>query len=192
MDKRYCVYKHIRLDTNEVFYIGIGVKRRPYTKSGRSAFWKKVVTKTDYQVEVIIENISWEDACNLEKSLISSYGRKNLNKGTLVNLTDGGEGSVGYIMSEENKLKVGLFHKDRKRTEETRAKMRQPRTKEHISNLAQAKTGKKKKGLLILDTATGIFYYSMVEATEAYSINTYTLHHYLTGYRKNKTNLKLI
>lgn len=43
---------------------------------------------------------------------------------------------------------------------------------------------------LVIDTETGIFYYSIVEAAFAKGLNTKTLSCYLTGNRKNKTNLK--
>lgn len=61
------VYRHRRLDTNEIFYVGISVKKdRPYHKSGRNKFWKNIVNKTPYEVEIIATNLSWDDACELE------------------------------------------------------------------------------------------------------------------------------
>ena len=38
------------------------------------------------------EDVTWEEACTLEKNLIKEYGRRDLMAGTLVNMTDGGEG----------------------------------------------------------------------------------------------------
>jgi len=105
------VYKHIRLDKNEVFYIGIGLKdtnnfKRAYEKSGRNDFWKKVIKLTKYKVEIIHENLSWDEACRKEIEYIKLHGRRNCSTGTLVNLTDGGEGSNGYIVSDEVKLRL--------------------------------------------------------------------------------------
>ena len=37
--------------------------------------------------------------------MIKEYGRRDLGKGTLVNLTDGGEGSYGVIQSNDTKEK---------------------------------------------------------------------------------------
>lgn len=38
------VYQHRRLDTNEVFYVGIGkTERRAYSIHGRSRHWSNVV-----------------------------------------------------------------------------------------------------------------------------------------------------
>lgn len=88
------VYKHIRKDTNEVFYIGIGKhKKRAYTKSGRNNHWNNITNKTDFIVEIIEGGLSWETVCEREKYWISYYGRRDLNEGTLVNMTDGGDGT---------------------------------------------------------------------------------------------------
>ena len=100
------IYKHTRNDTNEVFYIGIGsgkTYKRAYKKTGRNKFWHNIVKKTSYTVTIIEDNIPWEEACIKEIQLIALYGRRDLSKGTLVNLTDGGEGSKGVIMSDSLK-----------------------------------------------------------------------------------------
>jgi hypothetical protein len=127
------VYRHIRLDSNKVFYIGIGTEYRAYSKHHRNNWWKKVVNKTDYKVEILYNNLTKDLACELEIFLIEIYGRKDLNKGDLVNMTDGGEGTVnkseevrkkisenlkgkpsgmlGKKMSDEHKAKIGAANK---------------------------------------------------------------------------------
>ena len=104
------IYKHTRLDTNEVFYIGAGSDTegkytRAYNRKGRSFSWKDIGKRVAYQVDIIIDNITWEDACQEEIKLIAKYGRKDLGKGLLTNLTDGGEGQYGRKDSEETRLK---------------------------------------------------------------------------------------
>ena len=90
--KNTFVYGHKRLDTDEIFYIGIGKKKRLRAKSQRNPYWHNIVSKTDYEVVLFHENLSWEDACIKEKLLIEKFGRKNNNSGTLCNMTEGGEG----------------------------------------------------------------------------------------------------
>jgi hypothetical protein len=103
MEKNYFVYKHIREDKGNVFYIGIGKLRsdksattfkmkhyRAYSKQGRNPIWKRIIEKTNYKVEIIITGISFKEAKNLEIDLISKYG-KIKEKGLLANLSDGGE-----------------------------------------------------------------------------------------------------
>jgi hypothetical protein len=102
------LYRHIRLDTNQPFYVGIGsdIKHsRAYHKKGRSFSWKDIAYNFSYEVEIMLDDLSWKEACLKEIEFISLYGRKDLGKGTLVNLTDGGEGQFGRKDSIETKIK---------------------------------------------------------------------------------------
>lgn len=103
-DRPYSVYRHLK-SCGEVFYIGIASnKKRPYEKLGRSKFWKRMVKKyPDYEVQLLTTNLSKNEACNLEKLLISWYGRRDRKEGTLVNLTDGGESTYGRVMEKWQK-----------------------------------------------------------------------------------------
>jgi hypothetical protein len=97
------VYKHMK-PSGEVFYIGIGqTKERAYSKVGRNLHWINTVEKYGYEVEILKSDLSWEDACELEQILIEYYGRKDLQKGSLVNLTAGGEGVQGYKHTEKTR-----------------------------------------------------------------------------------------
>ena len=111
------VYRHIRLDKNEPFYIGIGkTERRATQKRGdrRNQYWRNIILKTEYDVEILFDDLTWEEACEKEIELIKLYGRKDLGTGTLVNMTDGGDGAVNRIST-----KKGI-----KLTEEVKEKMR--------------------------------------------------------------------
>jgi len=102
------VYKHIRKDNNQVFYVGIGAdNKRKYSRAysfRRNGFWHIIKNKSDYLVEIVYDNITWEEACNIEKKLIKKYGRKDLGEGTLCNLTDGGEGTINVAQSVKKVL----------------------------------------------------------------------------------------
>lgn len=109
----YFLYRHIRKDTNEVFYVGIGSKKygkrldkcdRAYLRTCRTKWWKNIVEKTEYEVEIILESDDENFIISKEIEFIKLYGRKDLGKGSLVNLTDGGEGTNGrkYKMSPES------------------------------------------------------------------------------------------
>lgn len=93
MEKDTVLYKHIRKSDGIIFYIGIGDNKRPYIKSGRNQHWHNTVKKYGYSVEIITDNLTWDEACDLETKFIAFYGRKDLGLGTLVNWTDGGEGA---------------------------------------------------------------------------------------------------
>lgn len=94
--KKYCLYFHLRNDNNEVFYVGIGNEKRPYEKRSRSDFWRNIVKKYGYKIEIIEKNLSWEEACEKEKMFIKKFGRQDLNEGCLVNLTDGCDGNNNF------------------------------------------------------------------------------------------------
>lgn len=97
----YCVYRHLK-PNGEVFYVGIGSNtKRPYAKSNRSKYWKNKVKKyPNYEVDILKTGLSKEDACELETILISWYGRLDLETGSLVNLTNGGESTYGRVMED--------------------------------------------------------------------------------------------
>jgi hypothetical protein len=118
------VYKHIRKDKNEVFYIGIGkYKNRAYSKSGRNTHWNNITKNIEYDVEIIEDNLSWNDACEREKYWIKYYGRRNLNEGTLVNMTDGGEGQFGRIVTDDMKKRLSEFNKGKFLSDEHKKKI---------------------------------------------------------------------
>lgn len=91
---------------DKVFYVGIGNKYRPYSKSGRSKWWKNIVNKHGYTVDIILENISKEKAVEMECYYIKHFGRADIGLGNLVNMTDGGEGNHNRKHSQETKDKI--------------------------------------------------------------------------------------
>ena len=119
----YYLYRHIRLDKNEPFYIGIGKKlnsfnfweqeyKRAYEIANRNNWWYNITSKTDFEVEIMYESDSVDEIKKKEIEFIALYGRKDLGKGTLVNLTDGGDGiknineKIRQILSNKAKLRI--------------------------------------------------------------------------------------
>jgi hypothetical protein len=100
------VYQHRRKDTQEIFYIGIGLSEDRAYAYGRNHLWQEVVDETEYYIEITHKDIIYEEACSIEKYLIAFWGRKDLGLGPLTNLTDGGDTSIGYIHSNETKEKL--------------------------------------------------------------------------------------
>lgn len=117
------VYRHVRLDKNEIFYVGIGEDQggEEYQfksslardKRHRNPRWHNITKKTKYRVEILLNGLTWEQACWNEKFFISLYGRADKGEGTLVNMTDGGDGSKGMILSEESKKKMSVAFKNK-------------------------------------------------------------------------------
>lgn len=121
---KHYLYRHIRLDTGEPFYIGIGTKnkqdlnsnlysvlyRRAYCKS-RNNLWKNIINKTPYEVEILLESNDYEFIKQKEIEFILLYGRRDCCGGLLSNLSDGGDGSVGFIMSQEQRNHLSSIRK---------------------------------------------------------------------------------
>jgi len=126
---KYYLYRHIRLDKNEPFYIGIGTKLKNslnkntiYKRScdsikRRNKIWNCITSKTEYKVEILFESNDYEFIKSKEIEFIKLYGRIDLKTGTLANLTDGGEGCLNKIVSLETKNKISKKNKGKVRTE---------------------------------------------------------------------------
>lgn len=114
---RHYIYLHKTKD-GVPFYIGLGTKQfgdsstlkkvyaRAYSTTGRTSFWHKIVKKHGIEIEILVESSDYQFIKEQEVYFISKYGRRNLKKGTLCNLTDGGEGSTGRILSEDSIKKM--------------------------------------------------------------------------------------
>ena len=145
------VYRHIRSDKNVPFYIGVCRKTdkyhlRAHEKRDRNKAWNEVVSQTQYEVEIIMDDIDIKLAEEKEREFISLY-KRTIDGGTLVNVMFGGEksryGSKCPWVIERNK--TGIW-KGKKHTEETKMKMslvwKGVRKKEEWkANMSKAKKG---------------------------------------------------
>jgi hypothetical protein len=141
------LYRHIRLDKNEPFYIGIGSDieyKRAYSKQKRNRYWSHIINKYEYEVEIVIDDLNWKEACQKEKEFIALYGREDLGLGTLTNLTFGGDGVYGFVFNEESRKKMSFSQKNKKPiSEETREKMRKAsQSRDTVAHLRGVKPSK--------------------------------------------------
>jgi hypothetical protein len=103
----YYVYKHVRLKDGSIFYIGKGKGDRMYSASRRNQYWKRIVEKDGgFTALLIKENISEEEAFELEKTIISEIGINNLT-----NMTDGGSGGDTRKAFTQDEYDVWLKNK---------------------------------------------------------------------------------
>jgi hypothetical protein len=130
---KYFLYRHIRLDKNKPFYIGIGRKREraysSYTTEYERAFckqrnqiWNRITKKSDYEVEILFETDSEQLILEKEKEFIALYGRMDMVNGCLANLTDGGEGLSNPSIETRKLISRGLT--GIKRSQSTKEKIR--------------------------------------------------------------------
>ncbi len=112
--KTKVLYQHKRLDNNKIFYVGIRTESRAYSKHSRNKHWNNIINKTEYKVEILKYNLSVEEAFDLEKILISWYGRNNLS-----NMTDGGDGCKNLCHTIESRKKMSKSHTGKKLSKES-------------------------------------------------------------------------
>jgi len=194
-DRSY-VYAHIRLDTNQIFYIGIGSDkfyRRANTDWNRNLYWRRIVGFTDYKVKILFDKLPFEKAAKKEIKLIKLIGRRDLHQGVLCNLTDGGEGVLNRIVTEETKKKISKFQKGRKKSPESIEKQKASRIGFKMSTEAKLKISISKKGQQsgkqkpVICIITGLEFESILKCAEHLKIHKSYLAEMLRGDIKNKT-----
>jgi len=145
------VYRHIRLDKNKPFYVGIGTRKnylRAKTIVRRNNYWHNIVNKTHWYYEIILDDLTIEEAQIKEKEFIALYGRADLGNGDLVNLTNGGDGTFGFKVSEATKKKISQNNLGKKLSAEhilkiSKSNKGMTRSLEAKQKMRDAKLGKK-------------------------------------------------
>lgn len=157
MEDKYYVYGYIRLDTNTYFYIGKGKNDRCFRLDNRKEHFKNILNKVDCVVEILYDNLTEEEAFQLEVDTIydlvfnEGYSieikgiKKNREGNHLVNCTWGGEGTSGLSIKQSQKTIDNRVAKNtgQKRTKEQKQHLsegRQQRFKEHPEERERLKT----------------------------------------------------
>jgi hypothetical protein len=170
-DQDAYVYIHRRIDTDEVFYVGIGVsKRRAWSKHGRNKHWVNVVNKHGFYHEIVFSGVSREDAKEIETLIIETVGRRDLNNGPLVNMTGGGDGHLNP--TNEQRRRMSIQRIGTKRTAETRRKMSEAQSR-----------GKHSQAKRVINVRTGKIYECIKDASEDYDKSYHSLKDKLSGRR---------
>lgn len=192
----FYIYRHIRPDTNEVFYIGKGREgtRRHLSKQSRSPYWHNIIKLNGgkYDIEIIMSGLTNEEALEEEINLIQFYGRRR-DGGTLCNLSLGGEGITGHVHTEETKKKMSEAKSGKINTDEHRKNISLGKKGLPVNNGTPRKDVQEKawesSRKKIICTETGKIFGSVKEAAIHFNINYSTLKDYLRGHRTNKTTL---
>ncbi len=179
MSKKYYVYRHLKPESREVFYIGLGSTTnysRAYHLHGRNIIWQRVYFKHGIEIEILAKNLSKEDACELETLLIDQYGRRDLGTGPLVNLTDGGEGGYNTVYNEEYiqnwRDSIG----------------------DNLYDISQhSKSGKdSNRARAVVNIETGIYYDTAKEAAETQNLVYGSIKQMLSNSRHNHTSFRYV
>lgn len=144
---------------NEPIYVGKGQNKRAWDHlriKRKSPFIQRLQFMKKNNIEPQIEIINALDESHaflMEECLIQIIGRKDLGKGPLLNLTDGGEGASGIIWTLQRKEEWSTIRKmnnpmsGRKQSEETKNKIgkSQPKTRNYTEESRKLK-GQKQTG----------------------------------------------
>ena len=136
----YYTYAYLREDGTP-YYIGKG-------KAGRinnTLHTIHLPVKEERRI-FLKKNLTDEEARKHEIYMIAVLGRKDLGTGILRNMTDGGEGCAGRVLSEETKKKLSEAKKGKTFTEEHKKKLSEAAkkkifTKEHKENMSKGLKG---------------------------------------------------
>lgn len=134
---KYCCYQLVRSYAPfKVAYIGIGDALRPYSHgqlAEKNQHYNRILQRifdkarrlgfNSLNVVIIRQGLDWDTACQLEREQISLYGRLDRSTGCLANLTNGGDGTSGYVPTPAHREKVRRSLIGIKRSEETKAKI---------------------------------------------------------------------
>lgn len=166
----YTVYKHINKLNGKV-YIGqtaLTVERRWRNGKGyKIGIFRKAIEKygwDNFEHIIIKEGLTKEEANLLESSLIKEY--KEL--GMSYNITDGGEGALGYKHTEETRKKMSLRNRGKRVPEHVKVMVSArfkdiPLTDEHKIKISIALKGKAKSEEAKLKMKLNHNYHDLVE-----------------------------
>ena len=182
--KKYCVYIHET--PNGKKYVGITCRKPEYRWNYGKGYEKNVhfsnaIKKYGWENithTIFASGISKEDACDLEKKLIAEFDTTDQSKG--YNQSIGGEfGSLGVVLSEERRRKIGEAHKGLTHSEDAKRRMSEGHmglptwnkgrkwTEEEKDVMRKAQSTVKK----VLCVETGEIYYGTRNASEKTGIN---------------------
>ena len=133
------------------FYIGKGKENRLFTKTKRNTHWKNIANKHGFKAEICSQWNTENEALEHEKFLIACFKDIGI---PLVNMTDGGEGTSGWIPNEEWRNKKSQSQKvnfvnpmlsEESRIKSSNSRLGKAHSEQHKINIGKASLGNKSR-----------------------------------------------
>lgn len=130
------------------FYVGKGHGKRCSAHLDEAKYYVKHKSKKLNKIRKLIslgmtpiikkieENVSDKQALEFEMFVIAEMRESGI---VLTNMTDGGDGAQGYQHTEEYKQKMSKLQKGRVFSDETKQRMRKPKSEQGRKNIAEAR-----------------------------------------------------
>jgi hypothetical protein len=144
----YYTYAYLREDKTP-YYIGKGKGIRAFLTNRKGTKPPKDISR----ILFLKKNLTEAEALKHEIYMIAVLGRKDLGTGILHNFTNGGEGTSGWVPSEEHRRRMSEVQKGEKNynygktaSEKTKIKMSEARKGKTHSEETKKKMSEVKKG----------------------------------------------
>ena len=161
--KNFKVYL-LRDKQNNIVYVGL--TRNTLSNRFDQHMWKKKLNRNEYKIELVLDNLTNEEAVLLEKELIIQYD--TINNG--MNKAFGDANGNSRYHTEETKLKLSKIFKDKPVSEEHANKNRVARIgKQNSEQHKQSISDKVSIKVICLDT--GKIYKSAREAAKDLNVH---------------------
>ena len=172
LKQNYVVYRHRNKATNEIFYVGSGSLKRAGRKQYKTESWKNIVSKYEYVIEIVSEELPLDDSLDLEYLMIDTYGtiidgdgplvnirrdRHKLHSATISKLSKsllGNDRALGFNHSKETKYKMassrlsegnpmfGKVHSEETKSKISKAKLGIGLSEDHKRKISETITGR--------------------------------------------------
>jgi hypothetical protein len=126
----YYVYTYLD-ENSKPYYVGMGCKNRMIARH-------LYVTVPSFELIVVEDGLTQQQAWDREIELIALYGREHLNTGPLKNLTEGGPTQKsGWAQSLQTKQQISIKNTGKIRTEEHKKNYSKSKTADHAKKIKE-------------------------------------------------------
>lgn len=180
------IYRHIRLDTDAPFYVGKGKNKRAFSKQGRNAYWHRIVKKSGYRIEIILDDLSEQEAFTKETEFIALYKKCGLCE---ANWAIGGVrgGPVGVTRSKETRQKMAVSKIGSSNPSFGKAPWN--KGKPH-NNMPATRRATEVNRIPVVDCKTGQRWACIKDAAKSVGLSKNHVAKMLAGGARNTTNLR--